>query len=114
MDFKKLRDFNLAILSKKAWQFIKFPNLLVSYLFKARYFPHTDFFHSNLGSSPSYVWHSIWSIRDFLADGCRFRVGDRVNISVWNDAWLPNDLNPRITSEIPAGLEDITLSQSLL
>ena len=88
LGFKRLREFNLAMLSKQALTLIKHPHLLVSGVLKARYFPNSDFFGSTLGYSLSFIWQSIWSTKDLMAISCSFRVGDGVSISVWNDAWL--------------------------
>ena len=55
LGFKKLWEFNLTILSKQAWRFLTFSNLLVSHFFKAKYFPSTSFLNSNLGYNPSFV-----------------------------------------------------------
>ena len=43
MGFRKLHDFNLAMLSKQGWNLLTKTNSLVSRLFKARYFPLCSF-----------------------------------------------------------------------
>ncbi|KAL0408374.1 UNVERIFIED_CONTAM: hypothetical protein Sradi_1771800 [Sesamum radiatum] len=42
--FRNLKAFNLAILAKQAWRLLMFPNLLLSQIMKAKYYPDTDFF----------------------------------------------------------------------
>jgi len=54
-----LTTFNVAMLGKQGWRFQTDPSSLVSRLFKARYFPNSDFIGSNIGHNPSYVWRSI-------------------------------------------------------
>lgn len=59
LGFRNFRDFNIAMLGKQGWRFIVNPNSLVSRLYKAKYFAATDFIHSTLGNSPSFIWRSI-------------------------------------------------------
>jgi hypothetical protein len=54
MGFKNLPALNFAMLGKQ-------PNLLISKLFKARYFLHCDFLTSKLGHNRSFVWRSIFN-----------------------------------------------------
>ena len=55
MGFCQLKQFNLAFLAKQGWRLLTMQDSLVYRLFKARYFPHTDFVHSSIGNNPSYV-----------------------------------------------------------
>lgn len=55
MGFHNFRDFNLAMLGKQGWRFIKNPGSLVTKVFKARYFPIGDFLSAALGDNLSYV-----------------------------------------------------------
>ena len=48
--------FNLALLAKQGWRLQVMHDSLVYGLFKARYFPHTDFVHASMGNGPSYAW----------------------------------------------------------
>lgn len=59
LGFRKLRGFNVAMLSKQAWRIINNENPLVTFHMKARYFPHTDFLGVSLVTNPSYVRRSI-------------------------------------------------------
>src|SRR4030067_946497 len=63
MGFKDLKTFNLAMLGKQGWKFMSEPDSLVSRIFKARYFPHSDYLSASLGNNPSYVWRSILEAR---------------------------------------------------
>ncbi|XP_074356095.1 uncharacterized protein LOC141695776 [Apium graveolens] len=76
LGFKKLRNFNLAMLAKQAWRLINNANSLVTSLMRARYFPNSDFVNAWIGANPSYVWRSIFETQDVVRQGCRHRIGD--------------------------------------
>ncbi|CAM8933405.1 unnamed protein product [Rhodiola kirilowii] len=58
-----LRNFhlvNLALLIKQAWRIHTKPDLLLSRIYKARYFPNSDLFQAVIGRRPSWAWRSIF------------------------------------------------------
>ncbi|KAL8148046.1 hypothetical protein AgCh_005402 [Apium graveolens] len=55
MGFRDFRDFNLAMLGKQGWRFIKNPHSLVSKVFKARHFPDYSFMDAQIGNNSSFV-----------------------------------------------------------
>jgi hypothetical protein len=59
MGFKNLSAFNLAMLGKQGWKLQTDTESRVSRLFKARYYPHSNYLASSIGHNPSYVWRSI-------------------------------------------------------
>jgi hypothetical protein len=59
MGFKNLSAFNQAMLGKQGWRILTNPELLISKLYKAKYFPNCGFLESNIGHNPSFVWRSI-------------------------------------------------------
>jgi hypothetical protein len=54
--FKSIEAFNYAMLGKQAWKLLSDPSNLITKLFKAKYFPKSDFLDSSIGHNPSYVW----------------------------------------------------------
>ncbi|CAJ2637916.1 unnamed protein product [Trifolium pratense] len=88
MGFKDLTAFNIAMLGKQGWKFQSSPNSLVSRLFKARYFPHSNFLASSLGHNPSYVWRSISSAKFLVREGARWCIGSGENISILGEPWI--------------------------
>jgi hypothetical protein len=71
MEFKDLTPFNASMLGKKAWEFQTNEDNLVSHLFKARYFPHSDLFGAEIETSYNYVWRSIFSAKNVVKQGTR-------------------------------------------
>jgi hypothetical protein len=69
MGFKSLLAFKLALLGKQGWRIMSNPNILISKIYKAKYFRHFDFLESNLGHNPSFVWRSICGSKFILIAG---------------------------------------------
>lgn len=90
LGFKKLREFNLAMVGKQAWNIVTNPSSLVARLIKARYFPDANFITARLGSNPSYFWRSIWEAQSVIKAGMCWKVGNGQQIRVWEDPWIPN------------------------
>ncbi|XP_042942933.1 uncharacterized mitochondrial protein AtMg00310-like [Carya illinoinensis] len=91
LGFKDLKIFNQALLANQAWRIMTDETTLLHKLYKARYFPSSNFHNSRLGSTPSYVWRGTWESKDDMLRGCRWRVGDGKSIKVWTDHWIPGD-----------------------
>ncbi|XP_019189682.1 PREDICTED: uncharacterized protein LOC109184096 [Ipomoea nil] len=99
MGFKRLHEFNLALLAKQGWRLLTNPTSLMARVFKARYFPTTSFYEAVMGGNPSYVWRSIMASQDLLKSGCRRRIGNGASTQVWTAPWLPDHQNPYIETD---------------
>lgn len=99
MGFKSIRDFNLAMLGRQGWRLMNFENSLVGRVFKAKYYPQSNFLDATLGRNPSYVWRSILESQTLLKRGARWRIGDGRSIPIINQPWLADLENPFITSQ---------------
>ncbi|XP_060968285.1 uncharacterized protein LOC133035872 [Cannabis sativa] len=102
MRFHHLHDFNLAMLAKQGW----------SRVFKAKYYPQSDFLTANLGNNPSFVWRSIWSAQNLVKLGCRRTIGNGITTNILKHPWLPDLANPYVSS-VAMGLENHTVSSLL-
>ena len=109
LGFKKLHEFNLALLRKHGWKFLIDPMSLVSQVYRARCFPHSSFLNSKLGANPSYTWRSIHATKDLIQKHSRFRVGDGTNILVTKDLWLPINGSGMISSVLGESQNEITV-----
>ncbi|XP_019164478.1 PREDICTED: uncharacterized protein LOC109160650 [Ipomoea nil] len=89
MGFKRLHQFNLALLGKQGWRMLTCPDSLVARVFKARYYPTTSFFDAVIGGNPSYVWRSIMASQELVKSGCKRRIGNGRSTQVWSHPWLP-------------------------
>jgi len=111
MGFKDSTSFNVAMLGKQGWRFQIDPSSLVSRLFKARYFPNSDFIESNIGHNPSYVWRSIFSDNIVVKQGAQLRIGSGINIPFLGAPWLKDGLSLSTTNPIFEPLMQVNLSE---
>ena len=86
------------MLAKQGWRLISNSNSLVAQIYRARYYPHGDVFHSKLGSSPSFTWRSIYNGLEVVKRGSRWRVGNGERILIWEDKWLPTPTTYKVIS----------------
>ncbi|BFG14167.1 hypothetical protein CerSpe_004410 [Prunus speciosa] len=89
LNFRELRAFNLALLAKQGWRLCQHPNSLVARLFRAKYYPGSDFLLAPEGNNPSFCWRSIFAAKQVLERGMRWQVGNGSSIRVWFDKWIP-------------------------
>ncbi|KAL9674079.1 hypothetical protein QQ045_030347 [Rhodiola kirilowii] len=76
LGFRDLEQVNLALLAKQAWRILTKPDLLVSKVFKSKYFPNSDLFNATGGIRPSYAWRGIVASFDMLKRGIEWDVRD--------------------------------------
>ena len=55
MGFRKLKQFNLALLAKQGWQLQMGHDSLVFWVLKEKYFPKCEFIDAHLGNIPSFI-----------------------------------------------------------
>lgn len=98
MGFKKIKQFNMALLAKQGWRLQTMHTSLVYKVLKARYFPHSDFLHASIGNNPSYTWQSILAAQPLVQEGMRWRVANGRDIRIWKDKWLPTTSTHKVCS----------------
>ncbi|XP_057993055.1 uncharacterized protein LOC110651573 [Hevea brasiliensis] len=99
LGFKKLHQFNLAILSKMAWSLVVNPDSLATRLLKAKYYLDSSFFTAPLGSSPSYIWRSIHATQSLICSGLCWHIGTCNQVNIWSNAWLRDPDNGFVTTQ---------------
>ncbi|XP_021750437.1 uncharacterized protein LOC110716111 [Chenopodium quinoa] len=99
MGFRDLSVFNDALLGRKAWRLATAPSSFLCRVFKAKYYPHSDFLDSYLGYAGSYSWRSIWSSKAIVKEGVLWKVGNGRNINLWSDPWVADEDGRFILSE---------------
>ncbi|KAJ9128721.1 hypothetical protein P3X46_034547, partial [Hevea brasiliensis] len=69
LSFKKIRQFNIAMLGRMGWHLYMNSNSLASRILKAKYYPNVSFLEAPIGNNPSYVWRSIRESQSLICDG---------------------------------------------
>ena len=114
MGFKRLHDFNLAMLGKQGWKLLTDEGSLIAKIYKAKYFPNCNFLAAELGHNPSYVWRSILATQQLLRNGVCWRIGNGTRVRVWGEPWLPDDHCPYVMSPLRNGLENENVSSLMV
>ncbi|XP_012849447.1 PREDICTED: uncharacterized mitochondrial protein AtMg00310 [Erythranthe guttata] len=111
--FRDLKAFNLVLLAKQAWRILTYPDLLLSQILKARYFPSGDIWTATPGYRPSATCRSILAARSQLRACIRIHIGNGSSTAIWGDPWLlgegkPVIFTPRpVYSSFPNSVSDI-------
>lgn len=51
-------------------------------VWNSRYFPNCNILEAKLDFSPSYVWRSVFAMKDLVMEGTRWRIGDGSKVCV--------------------------------
>ena len=98
LGFKDLEAFNTALLGKQVWRLITQPNLLVSQVMRSKYYSRTSIFRCKVPNNASWLWRSLMSARHVVEQGTRRRIGNGKNTHIWEDSWLSDTINGRVTT----------------
>uniref|UniRef100_A0A803PYR2 Uncharacterized protein n=1 Tax=Cannabis sativa TaxID=3483 RepID=A0A803PYR2_CANSA len=98
LGFRHLDDFNLGMMAKQGWRLLCSPSSLASRLYKANYYPQTDFLNVELGNNRSFFWRSIWSAQSLVKLSARRTIGTGESNNILKHPWLPDPTNPYVTS----------------
>ncbi|CAN1827093.1 Uncharacterized mitochondrial protein AtMg00310, partial [Linum perenne] len=114
LGFRDFETFNRALLAKQAWRLQQEPNLLISQILKAEYFPDTSMLNAETCPGASWGWRGLLVGRDVLKSGYRWQVGSGLRIDPLRDQWVPTNsqstplLNLRhFGVEIPGSVADL-------
>ncbi|KAL0416752.1 UNVERIFIED_CONTAM: hypothetical protein Slati_3507100 [Sesamum latifolium] len=88
LDFRDLRAFNRAMLSRQLWQIIMRLDSLISWIFRYKYFPNSDMSSAKIATKASYTWRPLVEARDLIEAGSWWRVGSGASIRLLEDHWL--------------------------
>ncbi|CAM8923539.1 unnamed protein product [Rhodiola kirilowii] len=72
LGLRDLEQMNLALLAKQGWRILTRSDLLVSKVFKAKYFPHSEMLAAAGGARPSYAWRGLLEAFEILKNGAEW------------------------------------------
>ncbi|KAL0446258.1 UNVERIFIED_CONTAM: putative mitochondrial protein [Sesamum latifolium] len=88
LGFRRLKEYNMALLAKQAWRIATEPDLLLHKVLHHRYFPGSNFFAAEPGRLPSFTWRSLLSTKELLVTGLRWKIGDGCSARIFDHPWL--------------------------
>ncbi|MBA0726409.1 hypothetical protein Golax_002240 [Gossypium laxum] len=62
LEFRDIRLFNIALLSRQVWRLLTINDTLCYDVFSPKYFPEGDIFQSKKVDKPSFTWNSIATV----------------------------------------------------
>lgn len=110
LGFRNLYGFNIALLGKHCWNFIKKSQSLVARVFKARYYPDSHFLHALVSPGSSYIWLGIMTAKRSIFKGYRWILGDGRDINAVKDPWLKDRDDFCVTQGIDYGSNQVQVS----
>ncbi|XP_071909569.1 uncharacterized protein [Coffea arabica] len=83
---------------QQVWRILTNPNLLVSKVMKAKYFPRSSIFECKIPNNASWIWRGLMAARKVVKQGVRKRVSNGRSTQIWEDRWIPDATNGRVTT----------------
>ncbi|XP_004301407.1 PREDICTED: putative ribonuclease H protein At1g65750-like [Fragaria vesca subsp. vesca] len=101
LGFRKLAEFNIALLAKQVWRLHTEPNTLWAKMIKGIYYPHMDILQAGKGYRASWAWSSLLEGKALVVEGARWLVGIGNSIDIWSDKWILNSEMGFIGPNVP-------------
>lgn len=95
---KDLEAFNKALLGKQVWRILTKPNLLVSKVLKAKYFPQESILQCTPPKNASWIWQGLMGPRSLLDEALIGRIENGRSTKIWDHKWLPETLTGKSTT----------------
>ena len=78
--FKKIHEFNIAMLGKQCWKLMTILHSLVARILKARYYPRSAFTDASVSFNLSYTWRSIIAAKHVVVQRSMMRIGSGLQV----------------------------------
>lgn len=114
LGFRSLYGFNIALIGKQCWKFMKEPQSLLSRIYKARYFPDCHLLQAKMRTVASFIWAGLMITKDSLTNGFRWVLGDGKDINAVADPWLRNKDGYRVDQTMNYGVTNIPVSEFIM
>ncbi|XP_027122082.1 uncharacterized protein [Coffea arabica] len=97
LGFKDIEAYNKALLDKHIWRILTKPNLLISKVLRARYFPNDSILTCKPHKIASWIWQGLLGARSLIEKGVIRRIGNGRSTSIWGHRWIPGYSSGRPT-----------------
>ena len=109
LGFRRLHEFNLAMLSNKGGNYSLILLLWLHKYLRLSIICIPRFLHASLGSNPNYIWRSIWATQDLIRRNGRLRMGDDSGIWVAQGPWLLDAESGLISTNLGSAYANTTV-----
>ncbi|KAL0285509.1 UNVERIFIED_CONTAM: hypothetical protein Sangu_2776500 [Sesamum angustifolium] len=94
LGFRKMWEFNKALVSKLAWQMCFPQDKLWSQILGAKYLHFNSFLElPGRAVGASWIWQGIMECREIIKEGACYHVFANSEIKIWQDPWIPTVQN---------------------
>lgn len=91
LGFRKISQFNDAMLAKISWRILKSPNSLLAKILLGKYCHNAPLLNVGTTSGMSHGWRGILIGRDLLKKGLGWALGTGEKVNIWTEPWLSTD-----------------------
>jgi hypothetical protein len=88
--FRDMKLFNQALLARRAWRLLKFPESLCARTLKAKYYPRGDLVDIVFSREASPTWRLIEHGLALLKKGVIWSIKSGNKVQIWRDPWIPS------------------------
>ena len=101
LGFKRMHDFNLALIAKLGWKLLSNSKCLWVKQFQSKYIKYGDFLSSPIHSTASWLWKGIQQIKLLIYAGACINVSRTSSSSIWTSNWVPSIPNFKLGPKFP-------------
>jgi hypothetical protein len=89
LGFKKMHDFNLALIAKLGWKLLSNTDCLWVKQLQRKYIKYGDFLFSSAPTTASWLWKWIQKIKPIISAGACLQVSQLSSSPIWTSNWVP-------------------------
>lgn len=87
------------------------PDCLMARILKARHFKESFLLQASPGPNPTCMRRSILAAQDLLQEGYSWTVVTWMEVKIWGDRWLMDDVNQCVETPMVAGQDEMRVAE---